>query len=132
MLVLILCLFLLHCIPASQRGGPPLGAASAASIKPKLNGSQPPQTPTRSSLMGLPPTSASRLPRKTQGPSRSLAEANVHGELGSGAGRTKAEPNKDSLCFWKCIVQSLQAVTLDIKSVGCRLLSGVRPVFIQV
>ncbi|AWP12429.1 putative microtubule-associated tumor suppressor 1 [Scophthalmus maximus] len=65
-------------ITASQRGGPPLGAASAASIKPKLNGSQPPQTPTRSSLMGLPPTSASRLPRKTQGPSRSLAEANVH------------------------------------------------------
>uniref|UniRef100_A0A3B4Z799 Microtubule associated scaffold protein 1 n=1 Tax=Seriola lalandi dorsalis TaxID=1841481 RepID=A0A3B4Z799_SERLL len=80
-------------ITGSQRaqasGDPSLGTASAASIKPQLNGSRPPQTPTRPSLKGPPPTSASRLPRKTSGPSRSLTEANVHSELGEGSWSTQ-------------------------------------------
>uniref|UniRef100_A0A3Q3FK76 Microtubule associated scaffold protein 1 n=1 Tax=Labrus bergylta TaxID=56723 RepID=A0A3Q3FK76_9LABR len=67
-------------------GGPFLGTASSASLKPQLNRCQTPQTPTRSSLMGPSPTPTSRLPRKTLGPSRSLAENSVHTELSEGAG----------------------------------------------
>ncbi|XP_056294984.1 uncharacterized protein LOC130209394 isoform X2 [Pseudoliparis swirei] len=70
-------------------GEPSLGAASAASIKPQLHRARPPQTPTRpSSLMGPPPT-PSRLPRRTPGPSGTLAEAGVHAELSEGAGSTQ-------------------------------------------
>lgn len=51
-------------IPDNQKAKagwePSLGAAS---IKPKLNGSLPPPTPTRTSIMGLPHTPAYR--RKT-------------------------------------------------------------------
>ncbi|XP_035505661.2 microtubule-associated tumor suppressor 1 homolog A isoform X2 [Scophthalmus maximus] len=104
-------------ITASQRGGPPLGAASAASIKPKLNGSQPPQTPTRSSLMGLPPTSASRLPRKTQGPSRSLAEANVHV---SGGTANKQTP-------FKSVVLKARLISTTGKNTGKTLTTACRP-----
>ncbi|XP_034079093.1 microtubule-associated tumor suppressor 1 homolog A isoform X1 [Gymnodraco acuticeps] len=46
---------------------------STSSIKPQLNGFRLPQTSSRPSLMGPPPT-PSRLPRKTLGPSRSLTE----------------------------------------------------------
>ncbi|XP_062249020.1 microtubule-associated tumor suppressor 1 homolog A isoform X1 [Platichthys flesus] len=73
----------------NQRGDPSLVTASAPSVKSKLNGPQPPQTPTRLFHMGPPTTSASRLPRKTPGQSRSLAEANNRGDLGEGAGSTK-------------------------------------------
>ncbi|KAJ4946075.1 hypothetical protein JOQ06_023750 [Pogonophryne albipinna] len=47
---------------------------STSSIKPQLNGFRLPQTSSRPSLMGPPPTPSSRLPRKTLGPSRSLTE----------------------------------------------------------
>lgn len=63
------------------RADPSLGNDSAASITPQLNGSQPPQTPTRPSPMGPP---ASRLPRKTPKPSGSLTEAGVPSELAEG------------------------------------------------
>jgi len=93
------CLFVLSCGPGSRTvqapGEPSLGAASAASIKPQLHRARPPQTPTRpSSLMGPPPT-PSRLPRRTPGPSGTLAEAGVHAELSEGAGSTQGNPNKD-------------------------------------
>lgn len=95
-----------HCIPGCQRvqatGEPSLGTASTArtgSIQPQLNGSRPPQTPTRPSLMGPPATPASRLPRKTLGPSRSLTEASVDTELSEGAGCTQGEDNKDLYHF---------------------------------
>lgn len=98
---------MIHCIPGSQRvqatGEPCLGNASAASTKHQLNGSQPPQTPTRPSLMGPPPTPASKLPRKTPRPSRSLAEAGVHSELGEGARSAQGEPNMD--LHWQTIVE---------------------------
>ncbi|XP_044060170.1 microtubule-associated tumor suppressor 1 homolog A isoform X2 [Siniperca chuatsi] len=74
---------------AQATGEPSLGTGSTASIKPQLNGSRPPQTPTRPSLMGPPATPASRLPRKTVGPSRSLTETSVHTELSEGAGSTQ-------------------------------------------
>nr|XP_046262224.1 microtubule-associated tumor suppressor 1 homolog A isoform X3 [Scatophagus argus] len=61
------------------------GTAFTASIKLQVIESRPPQTPFRPSL-GLPPTPASRPPRKTQGPSKSLTEASVHSELNGGAG----------------------------------------------
>uniref|UniRef100_A0AAQ4QY14 Microtubule associated tumor suppressor 1a n=1 Tax=Gasterosteus aculeatus aculeatus TaxID=481459 RepID=A0AAQ4QY14_GASAC len=64
-----------------------LGTASTASIKPQLHGSRPPQTPTRPSLMGPPPTPPSRLPRRTPGPSGTPAEASV---LSGGSGSTQA------------------------------------------
>lgn len=92
-------LFVLHCIPGSQRapstGEPSLGIASTARTKAQLNGSRPPQTPTQPSLMGPHTTPASRLPRKTLGPSRSLTEASVYTELSESAGSTQGEPNKD-------------------------------------
>ncbi|KAK2849450.1 hypothetical protein Q5P01_009284 [Channa striata] len=65
-------------------GEPSLGNASASSIRHQLTGSMP-QTPTRPSLMGLPPTPTSRLPRKTPRPSSSLTVTNVQCELGKGA-----------------------------------------------
>ncbi|XP_077957627.1 microtubule-associated tumor suppressor 1 homolog A isoform X4 [Gasterosteus aculeatus] len=70
-----------------EAGEPSLGTASTASIKPQLHGSRPPQTPTRPSLMGPPPTPPSRLPRRTPGPSGTLAEASV---LSGGSGSTQA------------------------------------------
>ncbi|XP_067454800.1 microtubule-associated tumor suppressor 1 homolog A isoform X2 [Thunnus thynnus] len=74
---------------AQAAGELSLGTASTANIKPQLNGSRPPQTPTRPSLMGPPPTSASRLPRKTLGPSRSLPGTSVHNEQSEGAVSTQ-------------------------------------------
>ncbi|CAK6974177.1 microtubule-associated tumor suppressor 1 homolog A [Scomber scombrus] len=72
---------------AQATGEPSLGTgtASTASIKPQLNGFRRLQTPTRVSFMGHPPTSASRLTRKTLGPSRSLTGASEQSE---GAVRT--------------------------------------------
>uniref|UniRef100_A0A8C2WBS4 Microtubule associated tumor suppressor 1 n=1 Tax=Cyclopterus lumpus TaxID=8103 RepID=A0A8C2WBS4_CYCLU len=80
-------------------GEPSLGIASTASIKPQLHRSRPPHTPTRPSLMGPPPTPTSRLPRRTPGPSGTLAEASVHTELSEGAGSTQVSggpPHKPS------------------------------------
>ncbi|XP_050928130.1 microtubule-associated tumor suppressor 1 homolog A isoform X1 [Lates calcarifer] len=74
---------------AQATGDPSLGTASATRIKPQLNGSRPPQTPTHPSLMGPPPTSASRLLRKPLGASRGLSEASSHSELGESAGNTQ-------------------------------------------
>ncbi|XP_035861330.1 microtubule-associated tumor suppressor 1 homolog A isoform X3 [Sander lucioperca] len=78
------------------KGEPSLGTVSTASIKPQLNGSQPPHTPTQPLLMGPPPTPTSRLPvpHKTPGPSRSLTVARVYSELSEGAGRTQVDKNK--------------------------------------
>ncbi|XP_037833169.1 microtubule-associated tumor suppressor 1 homolog A isoform X2 [Kryptolebias marmoratus] len=57
--------------------------AQAADAKPHLDGTRPPQTPTRPSLlMGPPLTPASRIPRKTPGPSRSRNEGGDPSELG--------------------------------------------------
>uniref|UniRef100_A0AAQ6IKX2 Microtubule associated tumor suppressor 1b n=1 Tax=Anabas testudineus TaxID=64144 RepID=A0AAQ6IKX2_ANATE len=74
------------------RGDPSLGNASAAGVKHQLNGSQLPQTPTRASFMGPPLTPASKLPRKTPRPSRSLTEAGVHNELSEKALATACKP----------------------------------------
>lgn len=96
-------LFVLYCIPVSQRvqaTEPSFGNASAASIKHQLNGSQPPQTPTRPSFMGPPLTPASKLPRKTPRPSKTLAEAGPHRELGEGARSAQGESNVD--LQWGC------------------------------
>ncbi|XP_042349087.1 microtubule-associated tumor suppressor 1 homolog A [Plectropomus leopardus] len=57
---------------ARATGEPSLGTASTASVTPQLNGSRPPHTPTRPSIMGPPPTPTSRPPRKALGQSRSL------------------------------------------------------------
>ncbi|XP_041653254.1 microtubule-associated tumor suppressor 1 homolog A isoform X1 [Cheilinus undulatus] len=75
-------------------GGPFIGTSSSASLKPQLNRCQTPQTTTRSSLMGLLPTPASRLPRKTPGPFKGLAEPGVHTEYSevSGGAAQKQTP----------------------------------------
>ncbi|XP_013879844.1 microtubule-associated tumor suppressor 1 homolog [Austrofundulus limnaeus] len=57
-------------------------------VKAQLNGTRPPQTPTRPSLMGPPLTPASRIPRRTPGPSRGLNESGDHSELGQRARTT--------------------------------------------
>lgn len=83
-------LSVLYCIPVSQRVQATelsFGNASAASNKHQLNGSQPLQTPT----MGPPLTPASKIPRKTPRPSRTLAEAGLHRELGEGARSAQGE-----------------------------------------
>ncbi|XP_041846978.1 microtubule-associated tumor suppressor 1 homolog A isoform X1 [Melanotaenia boesemani] len=56
---------------------------SSLGSKPQLTGSWPPQTP-RPSLMGPPPSTPYRQPRKTLGPSRGFTDCNVHSELGQG------------------------------------------------
>lgn len=94
--------FVYHYITGSLRaqaaGEPSLGNAS---IKPQLNGFRPPQTPTRASLMGPPPTPASRLSRKT------LGRSSVHTELSEGAGSTQGEPNKDLSFYSRLMVCSV-------------------------
>lgn len=122
------CLFVLHCIPGSQRaqaaGEASLGFVLTANIKPHLNGSRPSQTPTRPSLMGLPPTPVSRLPRKTLGPSRSHTEASVHTELSEGAGSTQGEPSNDLIIFSSRIFCPYRLLHKGIKSDLFRLCPG--------
>lgn len=124
------CLFVLHCIPGSQRGQAigesSHGTALTASIKTQVNRSRPPQTPTHPSLMGPSHTPASRLPRKTLGPLRSLTEANVHNELSEGAGSTQGEPNKD-LHFGNGMFKLNRLLHKGRKSAFCRLFFRVRP-----
>lgn len=71
---------------AAAAGEPSLGNTS---VKPQLNGLRPPQTPSRTSLVGLPPTPASRLSRKT------LGRSSVHNELHERPGGLQGEPLKD-------------------------------------
>lgn len=71
---------------AAVAGEPSLGNTS---VKHQLNGLRPPQTPSRTSLVGLPPTPASRLSRKT------LGRSSFHNELHEGAGGLQGEPFKD-------------------------------------
>ncbi|KAM9356774.1 microtubule-associated tumor suppressor 1 homolog A [Symphorus nematophorus] len=103
-------------------GEPALGTASTASVKPQLNGSQPPQTPTRPSLMGPPPTSASRLPRKTLGPTRSLTEAGVHTELAQVSGGAAHKPTP-----LKTVVLKARLITTPAKNTGPSLATACRP-----
>ncbi|KAK1904484.1 CCAAT/enhancer-binding protein epsilon [Dissostichus eleginoides] len=74
-----------------QTGESAHGNVSTSRIKPQLNGFRLPQTPSRPSLMGPPPT-PSRLPCKTLGPSRSLTEPGVQTEPSEGS--THGKPNQ--------------------------------------
>ncbi|KAM3613375.1 uncharacterized protein V6R79_025070 [Siganus canaliculatus] len=74
----------------AQAGGESTtGITSTTGVKPQLNGFKAPHTPSRSSLMGPPPppptTPASRVPRRTLGPSRVHTEGSAHTEQGEGA-----------------------------------------------
>ncbi|XP_068181437.1 microtubule-associated tumor suppressor 1 homolog A isoform X2 [Antennarius striatus] len=71
-------------------GKAPLGTTFAASVKPQLSVFLR-CTPTRSSVMGHPPTPASKLPCKTQGRPRSLTEV-LHVEPGKVSGGTTGRP----------------------------------------
>lgn len=114
-----------YCIPGCQRtqaaGEPSLGNAS---IKPQLHGSRPLQTPTRTSLMGLPPTPASRPSRKTLGPS------SVHTELNEGAGSTQGRSNKDLHFYCNSMFSSYRLSYKGMNSVICRMFSRFRIQFI--
>lgn len=95
-----LCVFVFHCIPGSRRAQATRETSLGnTSIKPQLNGSLPPQTPSRASLMGLPPTPASRLPHKTLGPST------LH-KPSEGDGSIQGESNKH-FCHFIIILGSL-------------------------
>ncbi|XP_078117329.1 microtubule-associated tumor suppressor 1 homolog A [Sander vitreus] len=112
------------------KGEPSLGTVSTASIKPQLNGSQPPHTPTRPLLMGPPPTPTSRLPvpHKTPGPSRSRTVARVYSELSEGAGRTQVfggAAHKPSP--FKTVVLKARLVTTPGKNTGPSLATACRP-----
>ncbi|XP_028444746.1 microtubule-associated tumor suppressor 1 homolog A isoform X1 [Perca flavescens] len=112
------------------KGEPSLGTVSTASIKPPLNGSQPPHTPTRPFVMGPPPTPTSRLPvpHKTPGPSRSLTVARVCSELSEGAGRTQVfggAAHKPSP--FKTVVLKARLVTTPGKNAGQSLATACRP-----
>ncbi|XP_061691801.1 microtubule-associated tumor suppressor 1 homolog A isoform X2 [Syngnathoides biaculeatus] len=63
--------------------------ATAESVKPQLNISKPPPTPLRPSYTGPLPSPASRLPRKTPVPSRSLNKPSTHGNQNEGAAKTQ-------------------------------------------
>ncbi|XP_031136072.1 microtubule-associated tumor suppressor 1 homolog A isoform X1 [Sander lucioperca] len=112
------------------KGEPSLGTVSTASIKPQLNGSQPPHTPTQPLLMGPPPTPTSRLPvpHKTPGPSRSLTVARVYSELSEGAGRTQVfggAAHKPSP--FKTVVLKARLITTPGKNTGPPLATACRP-----
>lgn len=113
---------------AQATGEPPLGTPSAASIKAQLNGSRPPQTPTRPSLMGPPPTPPYRLLRKTLGPSRGLTEANAHSQLGQGTGNAQvsggAAHKPTSL---KSVVLKARLVSTLGKTAGPTLTTACKP-----
>ncbi|KAL6117975.1 mtus1 [Pungitius sinensis] len=103
-----------------------LGTASTTSIKPQLHGSRPPQTPTRPSIMGPPPT-PSRLPRRTLGPSGTLAEASVHTELSKGSGSTHVSgrpPHKPSP--FKTVLKA-RLITTPGKNIGPSLATSCKP-----
>ncbi|XP_031713649.1 microtubule-associated tumor suppressor 1 homolog A isoform X2 [Anarrhichthys ocellatus] len=108
-----------------QSTEPSPGTASTASIKPQLHGSRPPRTPTRPSLMGPPPPS--RLPRRTLGPSGTLAEARVHTELSEGAGSTQVSggpPHKPSP--FRTLLKA-RLTTTSGKNTGPSLAAACRP-----
>ncbi|KAM7389430.1 hypothetical protein PAMP_023411 [Pampus punctatissimus] len=98
---------------------PSLGTASTASIKLQLNGSRPPQTPSRPSFTGPPPTPASRVPRKPLRPSRSLTGTSVHSEQSEGArstqvsGRAAHKPTP-----FKTTIQKPRFITTSGKNTG--------------
>ncbi|XP_035804959.2 microtubule-associated tumor suppressor 1 homolog A isoform X2 [Amphiprion ocellaris] len=108
-------------------GEPPLGAASAASIKAQLNGSRPPQTPTRPSLMGPPLTPACRL-HKSLGPSRGLTEASVHSQLGQGTGNPQVSGGAaHKPTSFKSVVLKAQLVSTPGKTPGPTLTTACKP-----
>nr|XP_019936851.1 PREDICTED: microtubule-associated tumor suppressor 1 isoform X1 [Paralichthys olivaceus]XP_019936860.1 PREDICTED: microtubule-associated tumor suppressor 1 isoform X1 [Paralichthys olivaceus]XP_019936870.1 PREDICTED: microtubule-associated tumor suppressor 1 isoform X1 [Paralichthys olivaceus]XP_019936879.1 PREDICTED: microtubule-associated tumor suppressor 1 isoform X1 [Paralichthys olivaceus] len=113
-------------ITGSQRGDPSL--ASAPSVKSKLNGSQPPQTPTRPSHMGPPPTPSSRLQRKTLGPSRNFTEANNCGDLGEGAGSKKVSGGAAyKQTPFKSVVLKARLISTPGKNTGPTLTTACKP-----
>lgn len=77
--------------PGCQRARAIEGSASAANIKPQLNGLRPPHTPTHPFLKGPPSTPVSKLPRMTLGPSRGLTETSGQHVPGQGTGNTQGE-----------------------------------------
>ncbi|XP_051810669.1 serine/arginine repetitive matrix protein 1-like [Acanthochromis polyacanthus] len=108
-------------------GEPPLGTPSAASVKAQLNGSRPPQTPIRPSLMGPPLTPACRL-RKTLGPSRGLAEANVHSQPGQGTGNPQVSGGAaHKPTSFKSVVLKAQLVSTPGKTPGPTLSTACKP-----
>lgn len=118
--------------PGSQRvqatGEPSIGTASTASIKHQLNGSRPPHTPVRRSLMGPPPTPSSRLPRKAPGPSRSLTGASVHTEQSEDARSTQVSggaAHKPS--SFKTVVLRARLITTPGKNTGPSLATACKP-----
>ncbi|XP_040903350.1 microtubule-associated tumor suppressor 1 homolog A isoform X2 [Toxotes jaculatrix] len=113
---------------AQATGDPSLGTASAASIKPQLNGSRPPQMSTRPYLMGPPPTPSSRLPRKTLGPSRSLTEASVHSELSEGSGSTQVSGGTaHKQTPLKSVVLKAKLISTPGKNTGQTLTTACKP-----
>ncbi|XP_034453135.1 microtubule-associated tumor suppressor 1 homolog A isoform X1 [Hippoglossus hippoglossus] len=115
-------------IAGNPRGDPSLGTTSAPSVKSKLNGSQPPQTPTRLFHMGPPTTPASRLPRKTPEPSRSFTEANNHGDLGEGAGSTKVPGGAAyKQTPFKSVVLKARLFSTPGKNTGLTLTTACKP-----
>nr|XP_046262223.1 microtubule-associated tumor suppressor 1 homolog A isoform X2 [Scatophagus argus] len=102
------------------------GTAFTASIKLQVIESRPPQTPFRPSL-GLPPTPASRPPRKTQGPSKSLTEASVHSELNGGAGSKQVSGRAAHKPTPLKTVLKSRLITTPVKNTGQSLASVCKP-----
>ncbi|XP_029368423.1 microtubule-associated tumor suppressor 1 homolog A isoform X3 [Echeneis naucrates] len=109
-----------------ETGDPSLRNASATSIKPQLNRSRPPQTPSRPSLMSLPPTSASKLPRKTSGPSRSLTEC--HSELSDSTGSTQVSGGAvQKQTPFKSVVLKARLIPTPGRNTGQTLATSCKP-----
>ncbi|XP_008292915.1 microtubule-associated tumor suppressor 1 homolog A isoform X2 [Stegastes partitus] len=113
---------------AQATGETPLRTASAASIKTQLNGSRPPQTPTRPPLMGPPPTPACRLLRKTLGPSRGLTEASVHSQPGQGTGNAQVSGGAaHKPTSFKAVVLKARLGSTPGKTTGPTLTTACKP-----
>lgn len=118
---------------AQVAGESATGTSSTTGVKPQLNGFKPPLTPSRSSVMGPPPpppptTPASRVPRRTLGPSRVHTEGNAHTELGEGAvnpqvsGGAAHKPSP-----FKAVVLKSRIRTTSAKNTESALAIGCKP-----
>ncbi|XP_031607273.1 microtubule-associated tumor suppressor 1 homolog A isoform X1 [Oreochromis aureus] len=116
------------CQRAQAIGEPSLGSASAANIKPQVNGLQPPQTPTQPSVIGPRSTPVSKLPHRTLGPSRSLTQTSVQHALSQSSGNTQVSGGvAHKATPFKSVVPKARLISTSGKNTGPTLSTVNKP-----
>ncbi|KAL3972687.1 ETS translocation variant 6/7 [Sarotherodon galilaeus] len=116
------------CQRAQAIGEPSLGSASAANIKPQVNGLQPPQTPTQPSVIGPRSTPVSKLPHRTLGPFRSLTQTSVQHALSQSSGNTQVSGGAAHKATpFKSVVLKARLISTSGKNTGPTLSTVNKP-----